>query len=80
MPNRAKKALNDSNNSLCRAIGHNFRLTTSSTYRVCGRSHCGAAQRLHNGAWIDVQPRHKQEKYHEPQAVLSFWQETGVQL
>src|SRR5579884_3890377 len=67
MPRKAaKQALNDSKNSLCREIGHKFCSTTSNNYRVCSRAHCGAAQRLHNGAWVDVPKPAKAEK-HEPE-------------
>jgi hypothetical protein len=55
MQNKAKVALNTSKNSLCRVAGHDFQRTTSDKYRVCCRSHCGAAQRLANGQWIDVE-------------------------
>jgi hypothetical protein len=68
MQNKHNVALNHSKNSLCRVSGHDFQRTTSDTYRVCSRSHCGAAQRLSNEQWIDVeQVARKTEK--EPQAL-----------
>jgi hypothetical protein len=54
---KVKKALNDSKNAMCREVGHDYQSTTSDTYRVCSRSHCGAAQRLANGQWIDATQR-----------------------
>jgi hypothetical protein len=44
-------------NSLCRDIGHDWKPTPGSNYRLCQRTKCKAAQRLHHGRWMDVTTR-----------------------
>jgi hypothetical protein len=44
-------------NSLCRDIGHDWKPTPVSNYRLCQRTKCKAAQRLHQGQWMDVTAR-----------------------
>jgi hypothetical protein len=44
-------------NSLCRDIGHDWKPTPVSNYRLCQRGKCKAAQRFHQGRWIDVTTR-----------------------
>jgi hypothetical protein len=44
-------------NSLCRDIGHDWKPTPVSNYRLCQRSKCKSAQRLHQGRWMDVTTR-----------------------
>ncbi len=41
-------------NRLCRDTGHDWQTTTGDNFRKCNRVDCKAAQRLHNGQWIDV--------------------------
>jgi hypothetical protein len=41
-------------NSLCRDIGHDWKPTPVSNYRLCQRTKCKAAQRLHHGQWTNV--------------------------
>jgi hypothetical protein len=41
-------------NSLCRDLGHDWRMTTAPNYRTCTRNKCRAAQRLHQGRWVDA--------------------------
>ncbi len=41
-------------NSLCRAVGHDWRSTTSDHYRVCQRNQCKAVQRWQQGQWVTV--------------------------
>ena len=43
-----------STNSLCRAVGHDWRSTTSDQYRVCQREQCKMVQRLQHGRWVHV--------------------------
>jgi hypothetical protein len=49
-------------NSTCRLLGHDYRSTTSPTYRACTRSGCGAAQRLGHGTWITVAKRSERNR------------------
>ena len=44
----------ESNNSTCIRYSHNWILTTSSGFRRCDRSGCGAVERWVNGEWISV--------------------------
>jgi hypothetical protein len=44
-------------NSLCRDIGHDWRATAASNYRICTRVKCRAAQYLHQGRWADATTR-----------------------
>ena len=44
-------------NALCRDLGHDWKPTPVSNYRLCQRSKCKAAQRLHQGQWMDVATR-----------------------
>ena len=44
-------------NSLCRDIGHDWKPTPVSDYRLCQRDKCKAAQRFHQGRWMDVTAR-----------------------
>jgi hypothetical protein len=44
-------------NSLCRDLGHDWKPTPVSNFRLCQRSKCKAAQRLHQGRWMDVTTR-----------------------
>jgi hypothetical protein len=44
-------------NSLCRDIGHDWKPTPVSNYRLCQRGKCKAAQRLYHGRWTDVTAR-----------------------
>ena len=39
-------------NSLCRALGHDWMMTLSDTYRVCKRERCRASQHLTDGQWV----------------------------
>jgi hypothetical protein len=64
-------------NSLCRDIGHNWKPTPVSNYRLCQRSKCKAAQRLHQGRWMDVTTRpatHRSGSLlcHTEQAVMTW--------
>jgi hypothetical protein len=67
-------------NSLCRDIGHDWRATTASNYRTCTRHKCRAAQRLHQGRWVDAPSRATATSHApscKPQALplhpLSIW-------
>ena len=76
MQNKHKVTLNNSKNATCRVEGHDFRKTTSSTYRLCSRSRCGAAERFVNGEWIDVEPvaqKVKQEEHVLPSLPIFDW-------
>jgi hypothetical protein len=44
-------------NSLCRDIGHDWKPTAVSNYRLCQRTKCKAAQRFHQGQWMDATTR-----------------------
>ena len=44
-------------NALCRDIGHDWKPTPVSDYRLCQRTKCKAAQRFHQGRWMDVTTR-----------------------
>ncbi len=41
--------------SLCRALGHDWSLTTADTYRRCQRWQCGALQRYEQGQWVTLE-------------------------
>ena len=41
-------------NSLCRDIGHDWKSASAPDYRLCQRTKCKAAQRFHQGRWMDV--------------------------
>jgi hypothetical protein len=43
-------------NSTCRDVGHDWKTTATTNYRVCQRYKCGAAQRLQDGVWINAVP------------------------
>ena len=42
-------------NSLCRALGHDWSMTTADNYRRCQRDQCGALQRYEQGHWITIE-------------------------
>ena len=44
-------------NKLCLEIGHDWRATTASNFRVCGRANCHAVQLYKHGRWIAVPQR-----------------------
>jgi hypothetical protein len=44
-------------NSSCCDIGHDWKATTAPNYRVCTRAKCHAAQRFHQGQWVDAPGR-----------------------
>jgi hypothetical protein len=44
-------------NSLCRDIGHDWKPTTVPDYRLCRRTTCKAAQRFHQGRWMNAATR-----------------------
>jgi hypothetical protein len=44
-------------NSLCCDIGHDWKPTPVSNYRLCQRSKCKAAQRFHQERWMDATTR-----------------------
>jgi hypothetical protein len=44
-------------NSLCRDIGHDWKPTPVSNYRLCRRTKCKAAQRFYQGQWMDATTR-----------------------
>lgn len=41
-------------NSLCETQGHDWVLSLSQQFRICGRERCKAMERLHDGQWIDA--------------------------
>lgn len=41
-------------NSLCRDVGHEWKQTAVSNYRICQRDKCRAAQRLQDGQWVSA--------------------------
>jgi hypothetical protein len=64
-------------NSLCRDIGHDWKPTTVSNYRICQRAKCKAAQRLRQGQWMDATTRSAQTRTgtlpcHTEQAVMTW--------
>jgi hypothetical protein len=68
-------------NSLCRDIGHDWRMTTAPNYRTCTRNKCRAAQRFHQGRWVDATTRPSQNRTgtvssHTEQATI-IWATSG---
>ena len=64
-------------NSLCRDIGHDWKTTTVSNYRLCQRTKCKAAQRFHQGRWMDATTRSTQTRtaplpFSPEQAVMTW--------
>ena len=53
-------------NSTCLTLGHDWRTTTSDTFRACARMKCRTVERLVNGAWSDVTPTREQLRRHRP--------------
>ena len=64
-------------NSLCRDIGHDWKPTTVPDYRLCQRSKCKAAQRFHQGRWMDATTRSAQTRTallpSSPQQAVMTW-------
>jgi hypothetical protein len=48
--------------SLCEAIGHAWKPTTSPTVRTCNRSSCRLVQRLHKGRWVNIPTKQRTEE------------------
>ena len=64
-------------NSLCRDLGHDWKPTPASNYRLCQRTKCKVAQRLHHGQWMDVTTRPANHRTatlpcHTEQAVMTW--------
>jgi hypothetical protein len=57
---------------LCEQAGHLWQRTTVNTYRVCTRSGCTTAQRLHRGTWITVPT--VQRTQHAMHEQVSLWE------
>lgn len=58
-------------NSICRAVGHDWKKTTVTNYRQCQREGCHAAERLVRGRWCEVPvPGRPQAKPHAQQPTL----------
>jgi hypothetical protein len=41
-------------NSLCKTQGHEWRTSASNQFRIRGRDHCRAMERLDGNAWVDA--------------------------
>jgi hypothetical protein len=52
-----------SRNSLCRDIGHDWMTTAAANYRVCKREKCRASERLLDGQWVS---NAKAYRFHDP--------------
>ena len=50
-------------NSTCRYFGHEWKRTAASNYRICQRDQCRAAERLQDGQWVSVLPRHPRQPH-----------------
>ncbi len=57
-------------NRLCRDVGHSWQNTTSDTFRKCNRQDCKAAQRFHNGQWVDIARSVKREQVEPIQGMM----------
>jgi hypothetical protein len=57
---------------LCEQAGHIWQRTAAENYRVCTRTGCTTAQRLHYGAWVTVPTtaQRTQHAVHEQTPVL----------
>ena len=53
-------------NSTCLTLGHEWRTTTSTTFRACARIKCRAVEQLVHDTWIDVTPTREQLRKHRP--------------
>lgn len=65
-------------NSLCRSIGHDWRMTTAPDYRLCQRQGCKAAEHLRQGQWVSATPqpvRHLPGRV--PRQILMPWAASG---
>ena len=52
-----------SRNSLCRDVGHDWKTTTASNYRLCQRDQCRAAQRVQDGQWVNIPPKRALQRH-----------------
>lgn len=52
----------ESKNSFCKKYSHSWILTTSTDFRRCDRSECGAVERFVNGSWVSVAQKVTREK------------------
>jgi len=60
-----------SNNSSCIKYSHSWILTTSTDFRRCERSECGAVERFVNGSWISVAQKVTREKKKKTSSFVS---------
>ncbi len=59
-------------NSTCRYLGHEWKRSAASTYRICQRDKCRAGQRLQNGEWVSVLSQRTRQQHVMPQQSSLF--------
>jgi hypothetical protein len=60
-------------NSLCHDVGHDWKSSLGTTYRLCQRKDCRLAQRLVDGTWREIATRRRSRQSQSEQRLL--WDE-----
>jgi hypothetical protein len=59
-------------NSLCRDLGHEWKKAAVSTYRICQRDKCRAAERWQDGQWRNVLSTRTRQQHAVPEQSSLF--------